>query len=203
MISNGLHFIGCHYCYSIEWYQKLFNPVTLEEDELSSALRTNERQTPEVRGHSYTNKRHCAPALDVCFLRNHLQVPKPKRFSKSWCMNRHEHWRNGLWENWFILKSGFLFYYFFFVFTRNTKKGQRWLEPWLQTSHLSCPTFMGGLYLEPWFGLCLELFKREALYKSESNKARGISAISSALSAQEMEGLDWNTKMEKCLQENQ
>lgn len=37
---------------------ELFNPATLEEDELSSALRTNERQTPEVRGHSYTNKRH-------------------------------------------------------------------------------------------------------------------------------------------------
>lgn len=38
--------------------------------------------------------------------------------------------------------------------------------------HLRCPTFMGGFYPEPWFGSCLELFKTEALYKS--NKAGGI-----------------------------
>lgn len=55
------------------------------------------------------------------------------------------------------------------------RKARNELEPWLQTLHLSCPTFMGGLYLEPCFGPCLELFKTEALYKSESNKARGIS----------------------------
>lgn len=69
------------------------------------------------------------------------------------------------------------FFYFFLVgfLSQIQRKARDELEPWLQTLHLSCPTFMGGLYLEPCFGPYLELFKTEALYKSEFHTARGIS----------------------------
>lgn len=37
------------------------------------------------------------------------------------------------------------------------------------------PYIYGWPFSGPCFGPCLELFKTEAVYKSESNKARGIS----------------------------
>lgn len=68
-----------------------------------------------------------------------------------------------------------LFFFTFLVGFLSQRKARDELELWLQNLHLSCPTFMGGLYLEPCFGPYLELFKTEALYKSEFNTARGIS----------------------------